>query len=149
MLEEIRHHAPASRRCSRTSPIIPAAEPTRPWNGIMRRPLDLVDYAVMERTRRAVVARAGFRWDDLGSAALEAQGGRTRTETSFADGSYFKTRPASSRSRRVDSSRGIGVKDLVIVHTGDVTLVCPRDRAQEVRSLVEQIKKEKDADALL
>ena len=26
-----------------------------------------IDYAVMERSRRAVVARAGFAWDDLGS----------------------------------------------------------------------------------
>ena len=44
---------------------------------------------------------------------------------------------------------GIGLKDLVVVHTADVTLVCPRDRAQEVRALVERIKKEKDGDALL
>jgi len=36
----------------------------------------------------------------------------------------------------------LGVKDLVIVRTGDVTLVCPRDRAQDVRTLVQRLKRD-------
>ena len=36
----------------------------------------------------------------------------------------------------------LGVKDLVVVRTGDVTLVCPRDRAQEVRTLVQRLKQD-------
>ena len=34
----------------------------------------------------------------------------------------------------------VGVKDLVVVQAGRATLVCPRDRAQEVRAAVEQIR---------
>jgi len=41
------------------------------------------------------------------------------------------------------------VRDLVIVRTGDVTLVIPRDRAQDVRAIVARLKQEPDADALL
>ena len=34
----------------------------------------------------------------------------------------------------------IGVNDLVVVHAGDVTLVCPRDRAQDVKRIAERLK---------
>ena len=42
----------------------------------------------------------------------------------------------------------IGVEDLIIVDTVDALLVCPKDRAQEVKSLVERIKKEKRVEYL-
>jgi mannose-1-phosphate guanylyltransferase len=34
----------------------------------------------------------------------------------------------------------IGVDDLVVVSTGDATLVCPKERAQDVRALVERLQ---------
>ena len=34
----------------------------------------------------------------------------------------------------------VGVKDLVIVKDGDVVMVCPKERAQDVRRLVEELK---------
>jgi mannose-1-phosphate guanylyltransferase len=38
----------------------------------------------------------------------------------------------------------VGVRDLVIVRTPDVTLVCRRDRVQEVRAIVERLKSRED-----
>jgi mannose-1-phosphate guanylyltransferase len=35
----------------------------------------------------------------------------------------------------------IGVSDLVVVDTGDVMLICPKDQAQKVRQIVEYLKK--------
>jgi len=151
MLEEIRTHAPDIAALLSDLP----ERPGRGTDAALERyyaaaPWISIDYAVMERTRRAVVARAGFAWDDLGSwAALESQGAKD------AHGNVVHGRALLEDSSGVIAYSdgglvaGIGVKDLVIVHTGDVTLVCPRDRAQEVRALVERIKKEKDADALL
>jgi mannose-1-phosphate guanylyltransferase len=151
MLEEISLHAPDLAA-------LLSALPDRPGRGTdaaleryyAAAPSISIDYAIMERTRRAVVVRAGFAWDDLGSwAALEAHGAKD------AQGNVVRGRALLHDSTGVIAfSNGglvaaIGVKDLVIVHTGDVTLVCPRDRAQEVRTLVERVKKEKDGDALL
>jgi len=101
-----------------------------------------IDYAVMERSQRAVVARAGFAWDDLGSwAALgtpdaaDADGNVVRGPAilldsrgiiAFADGGLVAT---------------LGVENLIVVRTGDVTLVCARDRAQDVRAIVERLKR--------
>ena len=151
MLEEIALHAPE------IASLLPSL-PDRPGRGTdaaleqyyAAAPSISIDYAVMERTRRAIVAPAGFAWDDLGSwAALESQGGKDE------QGNIIRGRVLLHDSTGIIAFSdgglvaGIGVKDLIIVHTGDVTLVCPRDRAQEVRALVERIKKEKDSDALL
>ncbi|HEV8128468.1 MAG TPA: hypothetical protein VGQ14_02305 [Candidatus Eisenbacteria bacterium] len=40
----------------------------------------------------------------------------------------------------------LGVRDLVIVHTPDATLVCPKDRVQEVREIVARLKAEEGGD---
>ena len=40
----------------------------------------------------------------------------------------------------------LGVRDLIIVDTPDAVLVCPRDRAQEVKSLVDALKEKGDLD---
>lgn len=109
-----------------------------------------IDYAVMERSSRALVARAAFAWDDLGSwgalatpEARDASGNVVRGEAvlheckdviAFADGGLVA---------------GVGVENLVIVRTKDVTLVCRRDRAQEVRAIVERLKERKDLDGYL
>jgi mannose-1-phosphate guanylyltransferase len=151
MLEEIRVHAPD------VAALLPAL-PDGPGPGAdaaleafyTKSPSISIDYAVLERTRRALVARAGFTWDDLGSWAALAEGAATDAGGNVARG----------RAVFLDSSgviafadggliAALGVQDLVIVRSGDVTLVCPKGRAQEVRALVERLKGEPDADGLL
>jgi mannose-1-phosphate guanylyltransferase len=104
----------------------------------------------MERSTRALVARAGFSWDDLGSweaigtnAARDSAGNVSRGTVLFHDS---KDVIAFADGGLV---AGVGVEGLVIVHTPDVTLVCRRDRAQEVRAIVEQLKARKDLDGYL
>lgn len=151
MLEEIREHAPAIAALLPLLPDRPAEDEAALARYYRAAPAVSIDVAVMEKTRRALVARAGFAWDDLGSWAAvgDLPGGDER-------GNHARGRALLLDSDRVlafDDGRGLiaalGVKDLVIVRTGDVTLVIPRDRAQEVRAIVERLKREPDADALL
>ena len=93
-----------------------------------------IDYAVMERSTKALVARAGFAWDDLGSW----EGVRDRGHALLED---CENVMAFSEDGLI---AGIGLRDLVIVRTPDVTLVCRRDRVQEVKTLVERLKGRKD-----
>lgn len=100
-----------------------------------------IDYAVMEKTQRAVVVPLDAGWDDLGSwAALwelgskDGDGNVTVGEVILEDvtGSYVR---ADSRLVAV-----IGVSDVVVVETDDAVLVVPRNRTQEVKSVVDRLR---------
>ena len=100
-----------------------------------------VDYGIMEKSANVACLPADFTWSDIGSwaalaAALEADGDGnvvvgehlghdTRGSLIFAHG-----------DRLVAT---IGVTDLIIVDTPDALLICPRDRAQEVKEMVSRL----------
>ncbi len=151
MLEELESHAP---ELAALLPLLPEG-PDGIGAALDRfyaaAPSISIDHAVMERTRKAVVIPARFHWDDLGSWAALA----TAHEARDGAGNVARGRALfHDASGVIAFSEGglvaaLGVKDLVIVRTGDVTLVCARDRAQDVRALVERLKQEKDGNALL
>jgi mannose-1-phosphate guanylyltransferase len=111
-----------------------------------------VDYAVMEGA--ATVGRVGtvrgeFGWNDVGDfhtlgevLAADPAGnvvvGRTedaKPGVLLRDTEGLVVIPNSGRL-----VAAMGVRDLVIVDTPDAVLVCPRDRAQEVKALVDELK---------
>ena len=104
-------------------------------------PSDSIDYAVMERTERAVVVPLAAGWSDVGSwAALadalprDAEGNVTAGDvlTEDSSGCYLH-----STSRLVAA---VGLRDHVVVETKDAVLVAPRDRVQDVKELVAELK---------
>ena len=104
-------------------------------------PSDSIDYAVMERTQRAAVVPADIGWNDIGAwSALwdvgekDAAGNVTRGDV-FLDG--VRDSLVRAESRMVAA---IGVDDLVIVENSDAVLVANRDRAQDVKKVVEHLK---------
>lgn len=106
-----------------------------------RSPSRSIDYAVMEHTRRAVVVPAEMGWSDIGSwKALWDIGARDGSgnvlvgdvEAIDSANSYLR-----SESRLLAA---IGVRDMIVVATDDVVLVLPKDRAQDVRMLVDALK---------
>ncbi len=104
-------------------------------------PSDSIDYAVMEKTRDAVVVPLDAGWSDVGSwSALQdalprdASGNVTAGDviTEGTTGCYLH-----STSRLIAA---VGLKDHVVVETKDAVLVAPRDRVQDVKALVNQLK---------
>jgi mannose-1-phosphate guanylyltransferase len=94
-----------------------------------------IDRAVMERTDRGAVVEVAFDWDDLG--AWDAFAARF-TGTS---NSVFVDSPASvAFSTDPDHTIAVlGLPGVVVVHTSDATLVLPRERADEVRRVVQAL----------
>lgn len=100
-----------------------------------------IDYGIMEKHRKVLVTAAGFHWDDVGSWASltnylrpDREGNRGRGEMAVLDSNGclgVSTGPLIGL---------IGVSDLVVVVTGDAVLVCPREKAQDVKKLVEKIR---------
>ncbi len=100
-----------------------------------------IDYAVMERSDKVAVIPAPLKWSDVGSLlALEDvaepdERGNVRVgrgvDIDSSDTIIYST------DRLVAT---LGLKDLVVVDTADATLVLPKDRAQDVRQVVDALK---------
>jgi mannose-1-phosphate guanylyltransferase/mannose-6-phosphate isomerase len=104
-------------------------------------PSDSIDYAVMERTARAIVVPADIGWSDVGSwSALwevqqgDADGNVTRGDV-YLDGVSGSLVRAESRIVAV-----VGVQDLVVVETADAVLVAHKDQVQRVKQIVDHLK---------
>ena len=101
-----------------------------------------IDRGILERARGAVVLRARFGWSDVGSwAGLEPFWGT-------GDGSNAvrgRAVPVDSHGCVVDSPARLvallGVDDLVVVDSPDAVLVCRKDRAQDVRVVVDELRR--------
>ena len=105
-------------------------------------PSEAIDRAVMERTAEAAVIPADFEWSDVGSwsalwdlAQKDASGNATRGDVHLQDtqGSLV------FGDRRLVAT--LGVEDLIIVDSDDALLVADRSRSQEVREVVEDLKR--------
>jgi mannose-1-phosphate guanylyltransferase / mannose-6-phosphate isomerase len=104
-------------------------------------PSDSIDYAVMEKTSDAVVVPLDAGWSDVGSWAslhaasdADANGNVARGDVISEDSSNCYL---YSESRLVAA---VGLKDHVVIETKDAVLVAPRDRVQDVKSLVGRLK---------
>ena len=105
-------------------------------------PSEAIDRAVMERTAEAAVIPADFAWSDIGSwsalwdlAEKDASGNASRGDVHLQD-----TRDSLVfGDRRLIAT--LGVEDLIIVDTDDALLVANRSRSQEVREVVEDLKR--------
>jgi mannose-1-phosphate guanylyltransferase/mannose-6-phosphate isomerase len=101
-----------------------------------------IDYAIMERAPRVAVVPAGFDWSDIGSwkamsdidTDADGEGNRVHGQAVLVESvnCYIQ-----SGTRMVAA---VGVKDLVIVDSGDAVLVSHRDRAQQVKQVVERLR---------
>jgi len=107
-------------------------------------PEDSIDRAVMEKTRDAVVVPAGFGWSDVGSwsalwalGAKDALGNVSQGDVMARDshGSYLR-----SEGRLIAA---VGVENLVVIETSDALLVSTKERADDVKLAVEQLKRGK------
>lgn len=113
-------------------------------------PGDSIDYAVMEKTSKAVVMPLDAGWSDVGSwSALweigekDGEGNVIFGDTLLKDTDNCYVR---AQSRIVAA---IGMQDHIIVETPDAVLVAHRDKVQDVKDIVAKLKKEGREEALL
>ena len=96
-----------------------------------------LDHAVMEKTARAAVVPVDIGWSDVGSWDALWRISRTDGDGNTLVGDVVSL---DSHGSYLHSEKhllaALGVKDLAVVATTDAVMVCPRERAQEVRDLV-------------
>jgi mannose-1-phosphate guanylyltransferase len=107
-----------------------------------------IDYGLMEKADNVVVAKALFEWDDIGSwDSLQ------RVKTANKDNNIVQGKSVlvdsqntivvnATESKKVLFA-GLGLDGMVVVVTDDAVLVCPKERVQEVKKCVEEIRDSK------
>jgi mannose-1-phosphate guanylyltransferase/mannose-1-phosphate guanylyltransferase/mannose-6-phosphate isomerase len=115
-----------------------------------RAPSISVDHAVMERTRNAAVVAAEFGWTDVGSWSALWEIGRKDEAGNVVQGEVVAEEATNSYLRSEEDGPVVavlGVDDLVVVATADVVLVAKKSRDQDVKRLVEKLRREGHAAA--
>lgn len=100
------------------------------------------DKAVLENAPARAVVLPDFEWDDVGSFLALERALPADAAGNVAQGGLLAL---DARGNVVDAGDGLvallGVHDLVVVRTGDVTLVCPKARCEEVKLLLEEARR--------
>jgi mannose-1-phosphate guanylyltransferase len=102
-----------------------------------------IDYGIMERAKEVTVVESKFDWSDVGSwDALESlhekdeNGNITNNEQVLID---TKNCVIYAKSKLIAT---LGVEDLIIVEAEDAIMVCHKDKAQSVREIPDELKKQ-------
>ncbi|WP_339871548.1 AGE family epimerase/isomerase [uncultured Brevundimonas sp.] len=137
LIEELRTFAPEIEQAVRASLDDSNVDGVQTLTDSFRRaPRISIDYAVMEKTRRAAVLEVDFAWSDLGAWDAIAAASEDGTHSHIlADSTNCLIRaPAGTLVAT------LGVRNLAIIAEADAILVCDLDRGQEVKGVVEQIR---------
>jgi mannose-1-phosphate guanylyltransferase/mannose-6-phosphate isomerase len=107
-----------------------------------RCPSDSIDYAVMEKTGAGVMVSLASDWSDLGSWEALWQAGEKDPQRNVVRGDVCLQDVHDSfvhaSSRLVTA---VGLSHHVVVETKDAVFVAPRDQVQQVKALVEKLKR--------
>jgi len=113
-------------------------------------PSDSIDYAVMEKTSKAMVVPMDAEWSDVGAWSSlwevhdrDEEGNVTRGDVLVhgVHNSYLH-----STSRLVAA---VGLENHIVVETADAVLVASKDRVQDVKAIVEKLRSEKREEPLI
>ena len=116
--------------------------PRRLRTAYARIPSVSVDYGILEKDDRILVIPSDFGWSDLGTwrSLHDFLGGG---DANVAFGNVILS---DCRGSLVRNDRGVvavvGMEDVVVVRSGEAVLVCRRDRSEQVKEIVERVRKD-------
>jgi len=103
-----------------------------------------VDYGIMEHAQNIYLVEGNFDWNDLGSwESVYQLSEKDKNGNVASDHAIF----LDSKNSYLYSENGmvalVGLDDVIVVQEGNATLVCKRERTEDVKKIVEQLKAEK------
>ncbi len=100
-----------------------------------------IDYSVMEKADNVETIESNFDWDDVGEwPAIERHSDKDEAGNLLSGLGLVSN--CSNNIIYNDGERVTaiyGVDELIVVHTADATLICPKSKAQEIKKLVKQL----------
>jgi mannose-1-phosphate guanylyltransferase len=102
-----------------------------------------IDEGVLERSEQVAVLRSTFRWDDVGAWDAVARTLTPDERGNVAHGDAYAVDSDGTIAWTDDRPIVLfGARDLVVVNSGALTLVMPRDRAADLKKLLERLPPE-------
>ena len=104
---------------------------------------DSIDYALMEKTEQAVVVSLDAGWNDVGSWSTLHEIGNKDQNNNVIIGDVISTETTNSYIKAdYHMVATIGVDNLIVVDTPDATLIATKDKAQEVKKIVDKLQQQ-------
>lgn len=117
------------------------AQPTTLREAYGKTPKNSIDYALMEKSDRVAVVPATFQWSDVGSWPAVAEFHEADAEGNVTQGEVILL---DSKNCAVYGGKrliaGSGLDDLIVVDEADALLICHRDKAQDVKKIVDRLQ---------
>lgn len=148
ILEEFAKYQPAMRaQLERiVSAGFDAASFSSNWGALQN---ETLDYGIMEKAERVAVIPLDVGWNDVGSWAALFDLMERDASDNVVHGNHIGVDTQSSyifANKRLVAT--IGLENMVVVDTEDALLICPKERAQDVKKIVDELKRRKANDYL-
>jgi mannose-1-phosphate guanylyltransferase/mannose-6-phosphate isomerase len=112
-------------------------------NAMEQCPANSIDYALMEKTTNAVVVKADFGWNDIGSWRALWEVADKDEQGNVISGDVLLDDVENCLIRSEDTLvAAVGLRDTLVVETSDAVIVAPMDRSQDVKLIVNKLKKQ-------
>lgn len=110
-----------------------------------------IDYAVMEKADNVVTVESSFDWDDVGEWSAIERHYETDSQGNVVQGDVILEESSNNivLNEQKHLTALIGVEGMIVVQTEDATLICPKDKAQEIKKLVKRISEDKKYQSLV
>lgn len=105
-----------------------------------------IDYGVMEKADNVYIIPSSFGWSDLGTWASTYQNLEKDYLGNAVAGNNVMVIDATNNMVHADNNKLLvlqGLDDFVVVDTNDVLLICKKDKEQEIKEYVAEIKRNK------
>ena len=104
-------------------------------------PSESIDFGIMEKAENIYTIPGSFGWDDVGSWLAMERINETDDDKNFIEGDVIAV--DSKRTTICGGKRliaAVGTRDLIIVDTDDVLLVCSKNSTQDVKKVISKLK---------
>ncbi len=145
ILDEFRKHMPEHAAAwERLRPLVGKKE----FVDVLREeypelPKTSIDFGIMEKAENVAVVEAIFDWDDVGSWTAVADHLRLDEDDNAVEGDFlgFDVKNSVILSEQGKLVAAVGISDMVVVDTPDALFLCPKSRDQEVKKIVEELRR--------
>ncbi|MFC1479633.1 mannose-1-phosphate guanylyltransferase, partial [Planctomycetota bacterium] len=101
-----------------------------------------IDYGIIERTDKRCVAEARFYWDDVGAWDAVGKYFEQDEDRNVVKGTFFgeDCDECVIFNKSSLAVTGVGLDEMIVVVTDDAVLICPKERVQGVKQIVNKLK---------